>query len=224
MLNAVCRGCLDGGLGQGVGNRCWPPVPQLWYGERAVIIAGGPSLTQAQVTYTKEAQITQEVRVIAINNAFTIAPWADLLYACDGNWWRHHPDALEFEGMKVTQDATVQGTLRIPSVNEKGLSLDPLRINQGANSGYQAINLAVLLGAFEIILLGFDMKAKGSHRHWHADHPSGLNNPSDSNFESWIKNFDEMLPDLDRAGVRVINCSPGSALEAFPIANLEDVL
>jgi hypothetical protein len=162
--------------------------------------------------------------VIAVNNCFRIAPWADLLYACDGAWWRQYVDAKDFAGLKVTQDPSVEGILRVPSEDGEGLSLDPLRIHQGGNSGYQAINLAVLLGVREIILLGFDLHAPGRRRHWHPDHPIGMNNPDTSNFEGWLKRFDELPPDLERAGVRVINCSPGSALKVFPSSALEDAL
>ncbi|HCZ48509.1 MAG TPA: hypothetical protein DCZ11_05850, partial [Gammaproteobacteria bacterium] len=56
---------------------------------------------------------------------------------------------------------------------EPGLSASPLRIHQGGNSGYQALNLAVLLGAERVILLGYDMHGG----HWHGRHGGRLNNP-----------------------------------------------
>jgi hypothetical protein len=225
MLDALCNAGDVGGLGDPFSpDRSWPPVPRLWPGERAVILAGGPSLTPDQISRVQEAHSAQAARVIAVNNCYQIAPWADLLYACDGAWWRKYKDARAFQGLKVTQDPSVAGILRVPSEDEDGLSLDPLRIHQGANGGYQAINLAVLLGVREIILLGFDMRASGTRRHWHPDHPLGMNNPNATNFAGWLARFDSVPPDLERAGVRVINCSPGSALTAFPAATLEDAL
>ena len=113
----------------------------------------------------------------------------------------------------------------IESIDEPGLSSLRARIHQGANSGYQAINLAVHFGAKRIILLGYDMKSgPGGELHHHPDHPTGMNNPDAGNYARWIKNFATMEPDLNRAGVEVINCTPGSALECFPRAHLEDVL
>lgn len=139
-----------------------------------------------------------------------------MLYACDYKWWDHYRPA--FGGLKVTQDqraADEFGLLRVPSVDEPGLSLSPLRIHQGGNSGYQALNLAVLLGAERVILLGYDMHGG----HWHGRHGGGLNNPEPGNFARWIAAFRTV-----RAPVPIINCTPGSALDAFPVANLEDVL
>lgn len=145
------------------------------------------------------------------------------MYACDLRWWEEYRP--EFAGLKVTQDARVSrpDVVRIPSEDKPGLSLDPHRIRQGANGGYQSLNLAVLMGAKKILLLGYDMKADGK-KHWHGDHPNGLANPEDVLFEQWRKNFETTLPDLARAGVEVINCTPGSALTCFPRMRLEEAL
>lgn len=116
------------------------------------------------------------------------------------------------------------GVLRVPSVDEPGLSLDPLRIHQGGNSGFQALNLAVLLGARRVLLLGFDLGRRGGRRHWHGDHPGDLNNPDETNFAWWRTAFAGAVPDLARAGVAVVNCTPGSALDCFPMAPLEAAL
>lgn len=95
-----------------------------------------------------------------------------------------------------------------------------MMIRTGGNSGYQALNLAVLLGASRIILLGYDMR--GSH--WHGDHPKRLANPKESDFAAWRARFATTLPDLARAGVEVLNCSRDTALECFARARLEDVI
>ncbi|MEX2642144.1 MAG: hypothetical protein WD270_01740 [Acetobacterales bacterium] len=226
--------CAAGGLGEeaspaeagdavcGKAGDFWPPVPRLWPGEPVAILAGGPSLPLAPVD-----RLRGRCRVIAVNNAFQAAPWADLLYACDVKWWeRYRPD---FAGLKVTQDARVlqlrDDVLRVPSERGAGLSLDPLRIRQGGNGGYQALNLAVHLSGGPVWLLGFDMKpdARG-RRHWHDDHPRGLNNPDARCFADWIENYRTTVPDLQRAGVAVFNASPGSALDAFPFRDIEELL
>lgn len=104
-----------------------------------------------------------------------------------------------------------------------GLSLDPLRIHQGSNSGYQALNLAVLFGAIRILLIGFDMKlSETGRRHWFGNHPGKMNKAS--HYDQFIRAFYTTTADLKRAGVEVLNCTPGSALDAFPIAKLEDVI
>ncbi len=151
-----------------------------------------------------------------------------MLYACDFVWWQQCAGLPRFEGLKYTQDdcALIYPTITyIRSVNKPGLSLNRAIIHQGANGGYQAINLAVHFGAKRIILLGYDMKSgPDGQMHHHAAHPKPMNNPSAGNFARWIKAFGTMEPDLNRAGVEVINCTENSALDCFPKARLEDVL
>jgi len=209
-------------------------LPRLWQGGRVYIAACGPSLDVVDLETIRGS------RLVVVNLAFRLAPWADVLYACDGKWWDTYRDPCygmpwtEFAGLKVTQDprADQWGALRIPLepdpeiVNTHlidGLSLDPMYIRGGGNSGYQAINVAIHLGAAEIVLLGFDCRKDGGRRHFHEDHPAQMNNPDDSNFASWARAFETMIPDLERAGVGVINCSRETALECFPTMRLEDL-
>lgn len=103
----------------------------------------------------------------------------------------------------------------------EGLSKDPEAIVSGRNSGFQALNLAVLAGAKRIILLGYD-GAPGSdgRTHWHGGHPS----PSAGIYEHIRRSFSVVESELEAAGVTVLNCSPGSAINAFPKASLAEVL
>lgn len=80
----------------------------------------------------------------------------------------------------------------------------------------------MLLGASRIVLLGYDMRFIDGKKHWHEDHRD--RNPSASQLRGWADNFATMLPDLARAGVDVINCTPGSALNCFAMARIEDAL
>lgn len=116
------------------------------------------------------------------------------------------------------------GVKRIPSENKPGLSLDPFKIHQGANGGYQALNLAVLLGVKTVFLLGFDMRSVDGKKHWHGDHPNGLNNPTDDTYRMWINAFNTTIGDLKTAGVEVINCTHDSALRCFRFGRIEDFL
>lgn len=103
----------------------------------------------------------------------------------------------------------------IKGENKPGLSRDPALIHTGGNSGYQAINLLWHFGVSRILLLGFDMKGG----HWHGKHPRGLNNYSPHH--DWVQRFRPLAAELD---IEVINCTPGSALDAFPVMRLEDAL
>lgn len=103
-----------------------------------------------------------------------------------------------------------------------GLSEDPQALHTGCNSGYQAINLAVLAGAKRVPLIGYDCKVgDGGKMHWFGDHP--VKTPA-SVFQEMRKKFRTAIEPLHAAGVEVLNCTPGSALDAFARAELESVL
>jgi hypothetical protein len=86
-------------------------------------------------------------------------------------------------------------------------------IHWGANSGYQAINLAYLWGATRILLLGYDCKTINGKAHWFGQHPQGLNR--NQPLDEWKRNFPQLAADLEAEGVEVINCSPDTALDCF---------
>jgi hypothetical protein len=79
-----------------VTSHLWTPA-RLFAGKAIVCLGGGPSLTQAQVDACRG-----RAHVIAINDAFRLAPWADVLYACDWQWWKANPEAYDFAGLKVS--------------------------------------------------------------------------------------------------------------------------
>jgi hypothetical protein len=155
-----------------------------------------------------------------------LASWADILYACDGEWWdRYIEDVLlTFKGELWTQDfpaTSKYGLNRIEGEKADGLGRD--NIHYGANSGYQAINLAYLFGAKKIILLGFDMKrGEGNKSHWHGDHPGALN--KDMPIKTWIKNFWKLAEDLKAEEIEVMNSTRDTVLGCFNKVKLEVAL
>ena len=110
------------------------------------------------------------------------------------------------------------GLTVIRSEDSPGLSKDRGLIYQGANSGYQAINLAYHLGGNPIILLGYDMKGVGVH--WFGKHQSpGLSTMTD--YGGLVKRFDTINP--DDYGIEIINCSRDTALN-FPRMTINEGL
>jgi len=199
-------------------------VPKAWPGSTVVCIAAGPSLTAADVDYCRGRS-----RVIAVNKSVILAPWADAFYASDGRMWDWEADRLaQFPGLKFSLERTktsqAAGCILLKNAGIWGLSLDPERICNGRNSGYAAINVAVLLGARRIILLGYDLQAGPDGRtHWHGDHPHGAG-PTELIFRSWRAAFGTLVEPLQAAGVDVINCSRATVINWFARAALEDVL
>ncbi|MFQ5954709.1 MAG: hypothetical protein ACE5JZ_06580 [Kiloniellales bacterium] len=169
-------------------------------------------------------------RVIAINDAYLLAPWADVLYFCDCRWFEWHaerPEFQAFKGLKVTLDEEVPkrhpDIKGVRNTGRDGLEMAPTGIRTGRNGGYQAINLAVHLGAARIVLLGYDMKPAADGRtHWHGGHPVPL---KETVFQrAMLPCFATLVRPLQELGVEVINATPDSALTTFPKRRLEDAL
>lgn len=191
-------------------------VPRLFPNSTITCLGGGPSLTAEDV-----AACRGKVRVIAINDAYRLAPWADVLYGCDEKWWAWHRGVPSFTGPKfgLESGARKWGVTVLQKTGADGLERDPSGLRHGRNSGYQAINLAVHLGAQRILLLGYDMRL-GTKAHWFGDHPNGAKPP----VATFLPFFDRLAPELARLGVTVLNCSRTTALQAFPRMALADAL
>src|SRR3990167_1952589 len=124
--------------------RCHPNVagaavvPHLWPGSTIVGMGGGPSLTPEDVDAVRD-----RAHVIAVNDAYRLAPWADVLYAADAKWWRWHQGVPTFPGLKYTvqpEAAVWPGVQVLQNTGERGVEIDPRGLRTGRNSGYQAMN------------------------------------------------------------------------------------
>lgn len=196
----------------------YEPVQRLWPGATVVCLGGGSSLTQADVDACRG-----RVRVIAINNAYQLAPWADVLYACDHQWWKWNQGVPEFPGLKFSITAKPGAWPRVHILGNAGidgLSLDPRMVCTGHDSGYQAINLAVHLGAVRVLLLGYDMqRGPNGELHWHPPHRQG-----GVPFRLFLGSYPTIARPLREAGVEVLNCSRRTALPTFRLESLETAL
>jgi len=124
------------------------------------------------------------------------------------------------DGKERPVDPASWGLRVLESRDKPGLSREQGVIHRGQNSGYQAINLAYLLGAERIILLGFDMMMYKDQRHWFGDHPAPLNMASD--YATFALQFDTIKP--EDYGLEILNCSRRTTIRAFPIHDLNECL
>jgi hypothetical protein len=196
------------------------PVPRLWPVETFVCIAGGPSLAVEDVAFCQG-----RARVIAVNDAYRLAPWADVLYAHDTKWWMHHGGVPSFQGLKYSaeMDSPELGVRYVGRGDKRGLSTDPSVIHHGGNSGYQAVNLAVHLGAKRICLLGYDMQlADDGREHWFGSHPKPVRGGLP--LSQFISDFGSIEAPLQALGIEVVNCSRHTALHCFPRMTIEEAL
>lgn len=183
------------------------------------VLASGPSANQEDAQKAKE-----KGRVIAVNCAIRLCPDADALYAADYQWWKKYKaDWQDFRGLRFSLDKRAVKEFECIYVHmEAKEGLGRKGVATCSNSGYQAANLAWLLGAERIALIGFDMKPKDGVHHFHGNH-QGLGNPTSGLYDRWIKGFANIHKLLKAEGVELINCSRDSVL-TIPRMSLEDVL
>jgi hypothetical protein len=213
-------------------------IDREWVGLPCVCVATGPSLSEQQLEMVRAWRARDGCRVIAINDNYQCMPWADALYFADHRWWELHRDRpafRAFRGRKISiengagkftgGDVTVLRNLSFVGGTMGRLSIDPTGIYTGQNSGYQAINVAVLYGCRLIILVGYDMRAgevRGTNgvefrHHWFGEHPWRT---EPGTYLYFRQEFARMAPTAALNGIRILNATPGSALDAFPMVDL----
>lgn len=187
----------------------------------AFILAGGPSLKTVDV-----AQLEGRGNVIAVNLAYRLAPFADCLLFADRRFFRtHHAELASHSASLKVMRAAPEIAHNVPGVVVKlydgkgALSLDKDKLC-GLDGGANAINLAFLMGAKLIVTFGLDMKPVGN---WHEPHPFKPTPPRIFKDE-YIPRHRAMAAELARRNVTVLNCSPGSACDAYPIVTFSEVL
>jgi hypothetical protein len=218
--------------------------PRLSDGGTIVCLAPGPSLTTEDVEYVRG-----KAPVIAINDAIRLAPWADALHSSDSIWWqKHYREMRRFQGLKFRVSPSLQkpngrpskhhcpncrrrqapnvacwcdGIITLWNGGHRGLSLEPGVVVTTDNSGGAAINLAVILGAKTVLLVGYDMGTDDKGRsHFHEKTATMTRSP----YDKFRKLIATMVEPLKAAGITVINCSRRTALDAFPTQPLREAL
>ena len=195
-----------------------------WNGQTCVVAATGPGLSQEIAEQC--ARLPSWVPVIAVNDAYRRIPSAEILFTGDRLWIAYHRDCPGFRGWKWASDsrgdprmielAEKHGYRIIRVIEKPGFSYEIDRVHSGLNSGFQAVNMAILLGAARILLVGFDMR--GDHffgKHAFRSHGDR------SNFAAFIAHFRHAAKELPPT-VEIVNCTPNSDLDCFPFGDFGD--
>ena len=138
-----------------------------------------------------------------------------MLYAHDLQWWESEAGQRarsQFKGdmyAGMDQAAAKFGLHHAPTIKGQGAPTDG-KIYTGGNSGYQAVQLALMWGASEIILIGFTMKAIDGKNHWHRDHKHS--NPNTTSLNRWVVAFNSLPLYIDKSMIKVYG---ESAITAF---------
>jgi len=200
----------------------WPD----WHQQTCVCIGTGPSLTEEQLvmvhSYRKHGSAA--MRAIAINDAGLrrclplAAPWADILYAADARWWQFYNPAftgLRISGEEVKDVETVPLTML---ARGEPMPREPGSVVSGDHSGFQALGLALTLGATRIILLGYD--CGGNKRNAQPNREPRFS--SEPPFHGWAEKYHQVPARWPH--VEIINCSPQSIITAFPKNELREII
>lgn len=205
------------------------------YGGTIACIGTGPSLTLEQVQATRARGFT----LFGCNRVWEIVSDLAVLYACNLQWWEHYwgRELAAHPCEKWTTNrraADLFGLNWIDEKNSPGLSGDPSIVHHGHGSGYTLVNLAYLMGAERIVLLGYDLKYAsdydgrtqrigGSPRHYFGEYPAALQHwPSVKVRDGVHVELCELYASIAKQGlVEVLNATPGSAIDCFPRVNVD---
>lgn len=196
----------------------WEPDPQTWEGEDVIILGGGPSLRSLSIP-----SLADEL-VVGCNDAYVYGPLiCDMCVFGDFKWFNKHHKALkayaDSGGIVVTNESHLisrpgdKWIMKMPR-QSSGLHKDALGWN--FNTGASALNLALILGASRVFLLGFDMQLdKEKRMNWH---PNELDKPDASIYTRMIKSFDIVARQLPGTfpNCEVFNVTDDSKLDVFP--------
>ena len=155
--------------------------------------------------------------MIVTNTTFRMCPWAEVLFAFDPQWWREHGAevARNFRGDTVTASA-------MPPKLDVKTFYKCTWFDHFGNSGAAAISLAILGGARQVVMLGYDCQKTGGKTHWHGDHPATLGNAVSMKY--WPAKFEKLAKHAARQRVKVVNASRQTALTCFPRVDLREAL
>jgi hypothetical protein len=194
----------------------------MWRGETVFVVGGGPSVAGQNI------EVLRDRKLIAINSSYAVASFADMLFFGDGRWWnanrREVLDAFKGEiatvASETSADKEVASRLQILKKTEQW-SDDPGAVFVRRTSVTGAINLGYHRGARRFVLLGIDGGPLSGRTHHHEPHAWSM--PG-----NWVaeqrKDFEVMNVALKSRGVEVLNASPCSVYDFWPIVKLEDHL
>lgn len=206
---------------------------------RGIIVGTGPSLTREAIALINQSQhkkfgcnlTYQDVRL-------------DVFYANNKAFWDFYGDdpALKngrFDKWTYEQEVSKRyGVNHIQGEWLPSLSKNPRRLHWGHGSGYELLGIAYHYGVREAVLIGYDLRfpagysgieqRAGGDRHYFGEYVPEL--------QHWTKygigdggELNGLLDcyrtiDCADLGLRIINCSPGSALDFFETGRLEEWL
>lgn len=229
-------------------------VAKAWAGKTVVCIAAGPSVTAEQLRIVEQARQADEVRAIAINDMYLVAPWADICYFADLRWFKWHTGGLakSWPWVQFTDAEVRDAFARFPG--------QKVTIRQYGNTPGGKEKRATEYGPSVFILRnygcdGMSERPDGLHTGKNSgyqalqiaahagarrvlllgydmrfvggrshSHDGHRERTGESSYGEYARKFHTIEQPLRQMGVEVLNCTPGSLIGSFKHAKLAEVL
>lgn len=198
---------------------------------RIFIVGGGPSLSGFDFNQLRN------IDTIAVNKCILDIPWSKYFVTIDHSFFtktngirrklknlnarkyfvanfatgqlKHNNGKIYCTKTKKHYDLKcVDYTIISNRIDGIGISWDDFR--NGNNSGYCALQLAVLLGAKEIYLLGIDLEV-GQNTHYHGGYGEGVRTVR-RKLDSYYPVFEGAINKIKSLDIQIKSCSKSSRL------------
>ena len=229
-------------------------IPKLWEGGECWIIGGGPSMPRqfgvpedvisdvhdkkiSPSAYSPYLSPIHGKHIIAVNAAFYIGRWMDIVFFGDGGFYFKNKKPLsEFPNLVVSCNPNVYGRPNVYGVkyvardgnHPLGITTKRNKVSWNKHTGGAAINFAYHLGVKRILLLGFDMQLdEQGNQHWHSVYPSANSKPrlkKQLPFRKHLESFHPIHNDAERLGIEILNVNMDSAVPHIKKVRLEETL
>lgn len=195
----------------------------VWLAEDVYIIGGGPSLKDFNWS------LLERLNTVGCNDAYRLgSAICKVNIFGDVKWIRHH--IKYHKEVLAAYQGTMYGALsnahRFESehflyIKQYASGLHTDGIGWNCNTGAAAINLAILLGAARIFLLGFDMKRTKTDSNWHSN---ALDKNPDTVYKKFIQWFPMLVQDWKAkfSKIEIFNVTDDSDLNCFPKISAKD--
>lgn len=202
----------------------WDPG-KIWEGEDSYVIGGGFSLESF------DWDLIRDRNVIGCNGSYIhgahvvkIVVFGDIL------WWEKvgKRGLEEFGGVVIACSSKLRSPPApwIFTMGRGGAGLHTDRLGWNGNTGSLAVNLALILGAKRVFLLGFDMKlgkdkdgvVRANYHHLRYEPPKAIV------YTRFIRGFGRLAHALPTVfpGCEIWNVTDDSAMDVFPKVSLQE--
>lgn len=220
-------------------NEYWFAEP-IFAGQTVFCLASGPSLVD-------QAALVRGRPTIVVNSSVILAPWASALFFTDCSWYEPRRQlvadfgGLVFSMCRVAKRELPDKVKRIRTCGDPDLPCEfpPAgsgQVRQGRSSGHTAISIAIAGGAACAVLVGYDCRVVAGREHCHDDYlvDGRREYAVEKDDPRWNNKYDYasvFVPGYAgwkeaaaRAGTKILNATPGSAITEFDQVDLVDML